>query len=305
LNFEERPGLFLIGGRKCATTYLYEALRTHPEICFSNPKEPTFFMLDSEFNKGIRHYKNKYFPHYSNEEIVADARVDHLYLPWVPERIKKYFPNATILLVIRNPVDRAFSDYQHARRHGVEDLPFDEAVYEDYKRIREGKRLRTEQEKETFQKMYKQTKKRLYRMYLDGGYYASAIEKYLNVFGRDNSKFVLFSELINQTKAICNEVFDKIGLRTLSSVPTQVQNPSSVPKSYKVQKLIRLFGESIPTGFIPNKIKRMIVDLNQTTDNDEQSMGNITRLWLYEHFESHNKKMNDLSSKDLSHWFLN
>jgi hypothetical protein len=270
----------------------------------SHPKEPTFFMLDDEFNKGIDHYLNTYFPHYSDEEIIAEGRVDHLYLPWVPERIKTYFPDATLLVVVRNPVKRAFSDYQHARRHGVEDLPFDEALYEDYKRIRDGKDLSTTEEKEMYQSMYKTTQKRFYRMYLDGGYYARQVEKYLEHFDRNNIKLILFSDLINRTKEVCNEIFDHIGLTPLDSVPTEAKNPSSVPKYYALQKLIRTLGESMPTDFIPNIVKRKIIDLNLTSNDDGRSPSNLTRLWLYEHYEPHNKKLSQLIDKDLSHWFL-
>ena len=171
MEIEESRCFFILGGRKCGTTFLFQSLNQHPDICGSKPKEPTFFMLDQEFEKGPEYYFDRYYQDYQGEDVIGEARTHNLYLPWVPERIFHLFPKALCIVLMRNPVDRAYSDYLHTRRHAVESRSFTKAIYSDYDRLKRGKDLTVKGEKEKFQEHYPKKRARFYDGYLEAGQY--------------------------------------------------------------------------------------------------------------------------------------
>jgi hypothetical protein len=90
------PSFFILGAAKCGTTSLHGYFGQHPEICVSEPKEPLYF--ESEYERGVSYYFNRYFGHWSGEPIVGDARHRNLYLPYVPDRIFRYNPSARLIV---------------------------------------------------------------------------------------------------------------------------------------------------------------------------------------------------------------
>src|SRR5438132_2136896 len=131
-----RPNLFLLGAAKCATTSVHAALARHPEICMSNPKEPYFF--ECQFARGVEFYLETYYSSWAGEAVVGEARHRNLYLPYVPERIWQVNSKARLLVLVRNPIDRAHSNWWNNFRRGIEPLGFDAALREDLARIRAG-----------------------------------------------------------------------------------------------------------------------------------------------------------------------
>ena len=122
------PNFLIIGAKKCATTTTYNLLRQHPEIFMPKPrrKEPHFFVFENEeirFNgpkaatttwfwrtrlTKLEDYQ-KLFSEVQNEKAIGEASVTYLYSKKACERIAHYIPNAKLIVLLRNPVDRAFS----------------------------------------------------------------------------------------------------------------------------------------------------------------------------------------------------
>lgn len=123
------PDFFITGGAKCGTTTIASSIATHPDICMSVPKEPMYF--EKEYVYGNKFYMNKYFSHCANrEKLFGEARVFNLYIEYVSDRIKLECPKAKIIIMIRNPIDRAYSDWNFLRsmRPGREPRSFEEAI---------------------------------------------------------------------------------------------------------------------------------------------------------------------------------
>ncbi|OQK17033.1 hypothetical protein AU255_03805 [Methyloprofundus sedimenti] len=109
------PSVFIIGAAKSATTTLAELLSMHPRICLGEQKEPEFFSHDDHFSLGFKHYSENY-KYASKEDIIIDASTSYSRSPQFPlsaQRIYHFNPQAKIIYVLRNPIDRSYSHYVH------------------------------------------------------------------------------------------------------------------------------------------------------------------------------------------------
>jgi len=122
------PDFLVIGSQKCGTTYLWEILRQHPEIEMAphylrikykkNPvwidkKEIGFFWDKRIFKKGVLWYKSLFN---KNDKLQGEANPSYYAATEFHERMYKIIPNAKLILLIRNPVNRAFSAFNHMVR---------------------------------------------------------------------------------------------------------------------------------------------------------------------------------------------
>ncbi|MFB6347323.1 MAG: sulfotransferase [bacterium] len=298
---------FLLGAAKSGTTSLYSSLNQHPDLHMTPTKEPQFFQLDREYEKGLDFYHEKYFEGHGDESIFGDAAHRHLYLPWIPDRILELLPEAKFAVILRNPVDRAYSHYWHWRRSGrpnTESEPFDRAIYQDYLRIKAGYRHRTEEEKQLYQDHLTDMSLGLYRTYLDSGYYHEQIKRYTDRVGRDRLKVVFFRDYIEDPSAVCNELFEFLKLSPYD-IEQEHQTHGFVPRSDLAQALFsrgRSLAESLGVyEWIPYSFQTMIRSLNEA-DKTKESMSTLTRDWLSRHYEEHNNRLEQFLSIDLDHW---
>ncbi|MUL37298.1 sulfotransferase family protein [Gloeocapsopsis dulcis] len=130
------PNFLIIGAQKAGSSWLAHNIRQHPDV-FMPTKEIHFFDKEFNFNQGIQWYK-KYFTEASNEKAVGEKTPDYLWvdnhymegdLPNIHNRIHKILPEAKLILVLRNPVQRAISAVNHLIRsrrispmHSIDDL---------------------------------------------------------------------------------------------------------------------------------------------------------------------------------------
>jgi hypothetical protein len=116
-----RPNLFILGAGKCGTTSLYHALRGHPQIHLARVKEPSFFSSGFQVVSNPIEYFNL-FPASEGKRLYGEA--SHLYFsaPEAAPVLRQLFPDARFLLIVRDPVQRAYSLYRHMRRYRHEHL---------------------------------------------------------------------------------------------------------------------------------------------------------------------------------------
>ena len=123
------PDFVIIGAAKAGTTSLYDLLTRHPHVEGAALKELNYF--DDDFEKGIEWYKSHFpSPRWKDgrRSITGEASPRYLFHPSVPERMVKVVPQARLIVLLRNPVDRAYSHYQHRVRTARENLRFEEVV---------------------------------------------------------------------------------------------------------------------------------------------------------------------------------
>jgi hypothetical protein len=124
------PTFLIIGAARSGTSTLYRYMQTHPEIYLRPSKrpEPHFFFKDSEYRKGLQYYEETWFPEDGPWKAVGEASTSYLFGENVPERIARDLPAVKLIAILRNPVERAFSNYWHTVKSGLETLDFTGAV---------------------------------------------------------------------------------------------------------------------------------------------------------------------------------
>jgi hypothetical protein len=139
------PSVLIIGAQRSGTTSLFQYLTQHPDVLPPLGKEIHYF--DFHYGRGIRWYRGR-FPYarrLRHGTLTLDASPYYLVHPLVPQRAAQLLPDAKLIVLLRNPVERALSHYQHEFRAGRESLSFEEAIEREPERLAgEEERLRNE-----------------------------------------------------------------------------------------------------------------------------------------------------------------
>jgi hypothetical protein len=194
---------FVIGGtQKGGTSALDSFLRQHPEICMpETKKELHFFDRENEDTDHTKYHAN--FKPKPKQRVIGEASPIYMYWETAPYRIWKYNPKMKWILVLRNPVERAFSAWNMETKRGKEKLSFAEVIEKETERCREALPLQH----------------RVYS-YVDRGFYAHQVRRLFNIFGKDNCLILLNEELRNDHKKTLRRVFEFLGVDP-SFVPPQ------------------------------------------------------------------------------------
>src|SRR5215213_1565056 len=130
-HLRQLPNFIIIGAQRGGTTSLYRYLTEHPSIGAAYRKEVHFF--DRHFDKGMAWYL-AHFPARGEFPIVGEASPFYLFHPAVPGRIHAAVPQARFIALLRNPIDRAYSQYHMKSRHDLETLSFEDALAQEGER---------------------------------------------------------------------------------------------------------------------------------------------------------------------------
>ena len=179
------PDFLVLGAQKAGTTALYAYLRWHPGITGPSWKEVSFF--DRHWWRGEGWYRGQ-FPLRSGGQIVGEASPSYLFHPLAPERARTLVPDARLIALVRNPVDRAYSQYQHAVALGRELLSFEDALAAEDERTR-GEVDRLVADPRAFSGAWWD------HTYVARGRYAEQLERWLRVFPREQLLVVVTEEL--------------------------------------------------------------------------------------------------------------
>jgi hypothetical protein len=139
------PSVLIVGAQKAGTTSLFNYMVQHPDVLAPMSKEIHYF--DLNYAKGIGWYRARFPYSYRlrNGSVTLDASPYYLFHPLVPERAARQLPQVKLIALLRNPIDRAYSHYQHEVRGGRESLSFAEAIRREPERLAgEEQRLRSD-----------------------------------------------------------------------------------------------------------------------------------------------------------------
>lgn len=219
LNAKTRvlPNFLIIGAQKSGTTSLYLYLTKHPNIIPAAKKEIHYFDLNS---KKTESWYRAFFPREAemfNGRITGEASPQYMFIPGVLPRLKALLPNVKIIIILRNPVTRAYSHYQHQLRMGRETISFEEAIEAESSRILPGyKRMMADEDYVDYSYMH--------FSYLERGKYYDQVLTCFNHFKKENI-LIIQSEKFNRNP---KEEYDKI-ISFLGLSP----HPIDFPKKYK------------------------------------------------------------------------
>ncbi|MEO8954890.1 MAG: sulfotransferase domain-containing protein [Ktedonobacteraceae bacterium] len=179
------PDFLVIGTQRGGTTSLYHYLEELPCIAPATTKEIHFF--DRRFNKGLAWYRG-HFPTRLTRQyeqrfrkqafVTGEASPSYLFHPHVPRRIAKALPHVKLIVLLRNPVDRAYSQYYHAVELGFETLPFEAAIKDEEERTtRERAKIMQDEHYESY--AFK------HLSYLSRGIYIDQLQTWMSLFPRE------------------------------------------------------------------------------------------------------------------------
>jgi lipopolysaccharide transport system ATP-binding protein len=203
VRFRPLPDFLILGAQKAGTTALYAYLRWHPEITGPSFKEISFF--DRHYARGERWYR-AHLP-VRQGSIVGEASPSYLFHPLAPERVARMVPDARLIALLRNPVDRAFSHYQHEVALGREPLSFEEAVASENERM-EGELEQMLRDPSYFSHAWWNY------TYLARGRYAEQLERWFAFFAREQLLVLFTDELGEDPGGTYRRVLDFLGAET-------------------------------------------------------------------------------------------
>jgi hypothetical protein len=179
------PGFLVIGAQKAGTTALYAYLRWHPGITGPSWKEVSFF--DRHWWHGEGWYRGQ-FPLRARDRLVGEASPSYLFHPLAPERVRALVPGVKLVALLRDPVARAYSHYQHEVALGREPLSFEDALAAEDDRLR-GEVERLVADPRAFSRAWWD------HTYAARGRYAEQLERWLAVFDREQLLVVRTEDL--------------------------------------------------------------------------------------------------------------
>jgi len=214
------PGFVIIGAQKAGTSTLYKNLIRHPQVSGTDLKEVHFF--DTNFEKGERWYRSRFQIKTPRSRLSGEASPYYLYHPLAALRLRSLIPNARLIALLRNPVDRAYSHYQHNRRHRREPLSFEEAV------DRESERICGERERMLRDPLYLSFSHQHYS-YVDRGHYQQQLEVFLRHFERKQLLVLKSERFFQSTEEVWREVLDFLDLDYFPLPERKIFNAGDYP----------------------------------------------------------------------------
>ncbi len=193
-----KVNLLIIGTQKAGTTSLYQYIRQHEDIYFSEIKEVMYFAKDELYAKGEDYY-HSFFQKHNGESIVASAYVHMLPCVKCPDRVRKYNPDMKFIIMLRDPVERAYSAYNYAIKNGWEDKrnSFEETTKLEKERVKN---------------------KEYSLMYFENGQYHKHIKYWQKYFPKDNFLLIKDAELKNCPADVLKKIFLFLGVKDYSGM---------------------------------------------------------------------------------------
>lgn len=286
-----------IGAKKSATTWIFNCLTDHPEICEPDTKEMHFFDQPFRYNQGIAEYES-YFDQCSSKTIKGEFTPDYLYYEKVPKRIHKHFPDVKLIVCLRDPVERAFSHYSFEKRvKGKTSIydSFEEAVNKDD--------------------------------FLVGmGYYYKQLKRYYDLFPEENILVLFYEDLKEPPEEFIQKVYRFVGAEPSDFITSSVDEKAN-PTGEKLVKakfpwldsIIYRIGNSIDreskTYILCDKIglrklRNKVLSLHHEkqksqSKNKKRRESEITpevESKLRDFYKEDINNLEGLIDKDLSHW---
>jgi hypothetical protein len=312
----KEPNFFVIGAAKCGTTTLYNFLEQHHEVYMSPIKEPHFFCSDIRIKNFSDEYKKyvasrginfneyiesdlkkkhwewyvdtfegylKLFKNVNQEKAVGEISNGYLFSTVSANEIKEKYPEAKIIMILRNPVERAYSHYLANLRDGRTTLSFRDEIEFDNNKPRKGWCIS--------------------HNYIEMGLYYNQVKRFLDTFPKNQILIFLNEELKANPQNVGERIFEFVGVNSHAQINYSAkQNEAKIPKSAKLikfltqtgikRKIFHLLPESVKVKVKPLFFEKGAVP--KMTQEDKN--------WMLHFFEEDIKKTQTLIERDLSNW---
>lgn len=289
-----QPDFLVIGAYKSGTTALHHYLRAHSEIFIPERKEPNYYAFAEESppfdhpaaGQSVRSasdYERLFKTAHSGQKL-GEVSPAYLSVPSARERILQLAPKAQLIAVLRNPIERAYSDYMMYRRMGRENEPsFINALLQQDAR-----------DSATDPTAH----------YLTTGLYFTQLLPYFECFSAEQLLVKTHEELSQDRESFMKEIFSFIGVNPNATIADQPpSNVSGIPEG----QLLRL-AFSVRNRFatqlapiVPSSMKKR-VNASMESRLTREEMSTQARQWLTDHYRSEITQLSELLHRDLSGW---
>ena len=272
------PNLFVVGAAKAGTTSLAHYLQQHPDIYVSPLKEPHFFSQIAPtqdlkaFFPSVSNETDylKLFKNARQETVRCEASTSYLWDDRTPERIHARVPDAKIIILLREPVGRAYSHYLNDVREGTEKRPFFEAVVEDYEQQDKGWGVS--------------------HLYTELGFYGKQVERYLSTFSPDNVYIEFFETFISNPVPALEAIFTFLGVdrRAAQEVRLEEKNAFAVPRGGMSRALLaspvarEVFRVTVPRSLRMFMREKVLLQKSRKPEMDENARAFLQELYANE-----------------------
>jgi hypothetical protein len=287
---EVKPNFLIVGAARSGTTSLCYWLKQHPEVFMPDNKEPSYFVN----GYGVSNWDIyvSLFKAGEGKRAIGEASTAYLSAPEAPKWIRKMLGQVRIIILLRNPVERALSLYAWMVMEGYEWLPTLESAVAE-----EDKRYADEQFRRTCPEWFWDY------MYFRSGLYCEQVERYISVFGRDLVRIYLFEDLVSSPGKVYSELCEFLGISDTFRPVFSPQNPSRIPRFIKLQYLARtaMSVQNRNLRKLAALIAPLIMSLN-TRLGHKAVMSPLFRRKLLDMYRSDITNLADLIRRDLSEW---
>jgi hypothetical protein len=282
--------LIIVGAQKSFTTSLKTYLGEHPSVITHPQQEMAYFTDDKEYalgcKKALSHYYKDLKYHKGKKTIAKNA------ILYVSEesvkRLHEHFPDCKLVLILRNPIDRAYSAYLMEYNFADVGFPFKEV------------RNIAEKADESYWP---------FRLFIDAGNYAKHLKVIYKYFPKEQVKVILCEEILEDPLKTCGEIFRWLGVDDTFTPEIKIYNSTQkrVSKLYarfavnllKKNHLLRKLGGLIMPAYYNYKLGDFIRNLNKT-NNKYEEMDAHTREYLLNYYSNANKELEELIGKKVT-----
>ena len=292
-----KPDFYIVGATKAGTTSVYRYLRQHPRIFLPDQKEPRFF-VDDDYLRGIRTFAPHPVRSLSDYLVLfagvpggvkaGEASTAYLYCRASPTRIHEFTPDARIVVMLRNPVDRAYSNYGQCRKGGHEVLSFEEAIA-------------TEKDRPA-----------LFH-YVQQGLYTHQLQRYLDLFGEDAVGVFFLEDMVHDPAGLCRRLFLHLQVDATVEVDiSTIHNKAARPRSVRATRLYRSIAGSdrtyvrVAKRIVPLPVRRAarLAATRMLFTRRVPPIREETRRALVDRYRAEVRELEALTGRDLGHWLV-
>lgn len=289
------PNFLVIGAPRAGTTTLYRLLQGHPDIYMSPNKEPFFFALEGVKEpfrgpgelQGVRTIDDyeRLFDDAGEARAIGEASTLYLHSKKAPINIARHVPDMKLIALLRNPVERAYSNYLEHRWEGREPLPtFKSALEHETERSLAGWSP--------------------FWQYRSMGLYGEQLERYLRIFRADQLRIFLFDEFIQDQNTVLEAIARFLEVDAFPDTRPLHANPAGIPRSLALQKAVRRQGrvKDIIKAVLPQRMRARIRGAIEEANLARPDMPAVVREGLAEFYRSDIERLEGILGRDLSRW---
>jgi hypothetical protein len=299
------PNFLIIGGAKSGTSALWHYLKQHPQVYMVPRKHTRFFAYDVEYPDfrgpapsapgtpysvvNAEDY-HALFDGVTSEKAIGEISWTYLYRPEAPGRIKEYAPDIKLIAILRHPTDRAYSHYRQNVKAGREQITdFIQALEEECVRVRDG----------WWPEFH----------YVQVGLYAAQLERYLQLFNRDQIRIYLHEDFEANPSGFLRDVLQFLDVDESFTPEAFIRyNSAATPKSEALHTLLQSMKAVRPAveRFIPKELRRRVLRLGSTLHKRNLARPELSpkvrKSVTDKYFREDILRTQDLIGRDLSSW---